>query len=129
MAWGGFFGGRKNNNRALPWKRLTDIAQLDALLKASNTRPQLVFKHSTRCNISSMALERFEREWNTETDADIHYLDLIAHRNISNAIADRTGVMHQSPQAILIKFGEVRYQASHSAISADGIGRCLIADD
>jgi len=121
MAWGGIFGGKQDKGKAFPWKQLTDINQWNELLKASDTRPQLVFKHSTRCSISSMALERFEREWNPETEADVWYLDLLQHRNISNAIAEHTGVMHQSPQAMLIDKGEVRYQASHSAISSRDI--------
>jgi len=125
MAWGGIFGGKKDSANAFPWKQLTEIAQLDGLLKASATRPQLIFKHSTRCSISSMALERFEREWNAGTQAEVWYLNLLAHRNISNAVAEHTGVMHQSPQAILIKNGEVRYQASHSAISARDVALAL----
>lgn len=123
MGWSDFFGNGKGKRSELPWQELTGHEQLDGILKASFTRPQLIFKHSTRCSISSMALERFGREWDAGTEAEIWYLDLLQHRDISNAIEARTGIVHQSPQAILLKDGEVAYDASHSAISADAIAK------
>ena len=123
MGWSDFFGEDKKKQTALPWKTLTESVQLDGILNISATRPQLIFKHSTRCNISSMALERFGREWDAGTEADLWFLDLLQHRDISDAIEARTGIVHQSPQAILLMDGEVRYDASHSAISAAVIAK------
>jgi bacillithiol system protein YtxJ len=117
MGWNGLFGS-KSERVSTPWKHLNGPDQLDGIVTDSATRPQLIFKHSTRCSISSMALERFEREWDPATTCDIWLLDLLQHRDISNAIAQRTGVMHQSPQAILLVGGDAVYDASHSAISA-----------
>lgn len=125
MGWTDFFGGNEKKGHGLPWQQLTDIAQLDGILAEKTSRPQLVFKHSTRCSISSMALQRFEREWDAGIDADIWYLDLLHYRDISNAIAQRTGVMHQSPQVILLIAGKSVYDASHSGISADMINSLI----
>lgn len=117
MGWNGLFGSR-SERASVPWKHLDGLGQLDDIIAESAARPQLIFKHSTRCSISSMALERFEREWDPATACDIWLLDLLQHRDISNAIAQRTGVMHQSPQAILVVDGDAVFDASHSAISA-----------
>lgn len=121
MGWADFFGGNEKGKRELPWRQLNDMVQVDGILAKDSVRPQLIFKHSTRCNISSMALQRFEREWDADTDADIWYLDLLQYRMISSAIAERSGVVHQSPQAILFFKGEVIHDASHSSISAPQI--------
>ncbi len=105
----------------LPWKEITRLEDLAAIEEGSKHRPQVIFKHSTRCSISSMALSRFERSWEGEEPLDIWYLDLIAYRAVSNEIADRFNVTHQSPQAIMIHNGEVRYHNSHNAIDLGDI--------
>ncbi len=123
MSWKGFFGGGDSN---IPWKEMTNESQIDEILKASRTKAQLIFKHSTRCSISSMAKSRLEREWNLE-HVEPWYLDLLAHRNISNAVAEKLGVFHESPQAILLQNGKVVYTASHQAISASEMDESLTA--
>jgi len=99
----------------MEWEKLTVLEQLDAIVEASSSRPVLLLKHSTRCSISSTALNRLERSWNAaETNNTLpFYLDLIAHRDISQAIAERFHVEHQSPQALIIKNGTCVYHASH----------------
>ncbi len=102
----------------MPWKKLTELGQLDEILNAPSSEKHLIFKHSTRCSISAMALRRFETEWSAENqDLTIWYLDLLNHRDISNAIAEKTGVMHQSPQAIALKGGKIYYTDTHGQIS------------
>jgi bacillithiol system protein YtxJ len=103
-----------------PWVELTSSEQLHELLKSSETKPVLFFKHSTRCSISSMALNRFENNMDTER-ATCVYLDLIAYRSLSNEIEALTKVQHQSPQAILINNHEVIYAEAHSGINAQDI--------
>lgn len=121
MSW---FGTSKKER--FPWTELTSSEQLQELLQASEQQPVLLFKHSTRCSISSMALSRFENNWSTPQDqCTCVYLDLIAHRSLSNEIAETTHVVHQSPQAILIKNHEVAYEATHSAIDALAIQQLL----
>lgn len=102
----------------MQWTELTDKAQLDAIDQASTEAPVLIFKHSTRCNISSAAVARLERAW-TATDDAAHvafHLDLIRYRDVSNAIAQRYGVEHASPQVLVIRNGKCVYSESHFGI-------------
>lgn len=102
------------------WIQLTDEAQLSNIKTLSNTRPQLIFKHSTRCSVSSMAKSRLERG-SAPAGIDFYYLDLIKYRNISQKIADEFDVSHESPQVLLIKNSECVYDESHSGISMNEI--------
>ena len=90
------------------WIEITDEAQLINVKNASKTKPQLIFKHSTRCSISSMAKNRLEKE-TTPEGIDFYYLDLIKYRNISKIVAETFDVNHESPQILLIKNGECIY--------------------
>lgn len=107
-----------------PWVKLTSSEQLHELLKSSETKPVLLFKHSTRCSISSMALNRFENNMDPEK-ATCVYLDLLAYRPISAEIESVTKVQHQSPQAILIDNHQVIYTETHSGINAQDILKLL----
>lgn len=108
------------------WHKLTDISQLNDIQKLSKEQSSagltvLLFKHSTRCSISSMALSRLESRWKDNEHIPAYYLDLLNHRDISNAIADLYSVEHASPQVLVIKNGICIYHASHSAISVTDI--------
>ncbi|RTZ06274.1 bacillithiol system redox-active protein YtxJ [Flavobacterium sp. GSP6] len=105
------------------WNELTDLVQLDEIIAISNEKPVAIFKHSTRCSISRMALKQFENEFNSSDKVTPYFLDLIAHRDISNEIVNRFVVTHQSPQLILIKDGKAIYNVSHSDIDAEELGR------
>jgi len=121
----GFFNSSKNKT-SFPWIELASMDQLNDVLKESGNKPLLLFKHSTRCSISSMALNRFENEWDRASDdADLYYLDLLNYREISNAIEVATNIIHQSPQVIVVKNDEVIYTASHTSISAKEIHTLL----
>ena len=109
---------RSKSREELPWKPLNQERMIADIIEASKSEAQLIFKHSTRCSISSMALNRFESEWPQDANCTIYFLDLIAFRAVSNQVADELHVEHQSPQAILVQNGEVTYHASHSAIRA-----------
>ncbi len=100
------------------WQPITTIDQLEQIKTASFTTPQVIFKHSTTCSISRMALDRFERS-DTPENVDFHYLDLLNNRAISNAIAEFFQVHHESPQVILVKQGECIYDESHYGIMMD----------
>jgi len=110
------FKGNKIN-----WNELTDLVQLDEIIAISNEKPVAIFKHSTKCSVSRMALKQFENEFNSPDKITPYFLDLIAHRDISNEIANRFGVTHQSPQLILIKNGKAIYNVSHSDIDAESL--------
>jgi len=101
----------------IKWKSLNSIEQLDAIILDSNNKSSVIFKHSTRCSISTMALNRLEKLENDFYDrANFYYLDLIAYREVSNAIADKLSVHHESPQVIWVENGECTYDASHMEI-------------
>lgn len=102
------------------WINLTEDQQLEAIRQESNARPIVIFKHSTRCAISSMAKNRLERSTQPE-NIDFYYLDLIRHRDISNKIAENFQVHHESPQILLIKNGECIYEESHNGIDMEEI--------
>jgi hypothetical protein len=104
----------------LDWISLTSSAQLADIKEKSKNKAQLIFKHSTRCSISSMAKNRLERETPPE-NVDFYYLDLISYRELSAKIAEEFSVFHESPQVILIKNGECSYDESHSGINMDDI--------
>ncbi len=101
------------------YKILKDINQLEEIDNLSNTRLQIILKHSTRCSVSSMAKRSLDTELKQagNNDFDIYYLDLIAYRAVSNAIADRYHVQHESPQILAIKNGKCIFHASHSDVS------------
>lgn len=102
------------------WKKLTAVEQLDQLVTASAQNPVLIFKHSTRCSISATSLSRLERNWE-DIGTVPYYLDIIAHRDVSNALADRFGVPHQSPQVLVLKNGDCIHDSSHFSIAFDAI--------
>jgi bacillithiol system protein YtxJ len=105
--------------KKLNWIYLKTTAQLDQLFSGNNGRPALIFKHSTRCNISKGALERFESKWKQDkTNCDLYFVDVIMDRPISTAIAERSATIHHSPQALLVVDGKVIYNKTHEAISA-----------
>ena len=91
---------------------------LEELIENSFIRPQLIFKHSTRCSISRYVLSDFIAYFTfTSDELEAHYLDLLNYREISNQIANQLEVIHQSPQILLIKNGKAVVYASHEGIT------------
>ena len=113
------------NENKINWNELTDLGQLNEIIAMSNEKPVAIFKHSTRCSVSRMALKQFENEFDSSDKVTPYFLDLIEYRAISNAIAEQFGVVHQSPQLILIKDGKAVYNVSHSEIDAEELATKL----
>ena len=108
------------------WINLTNAQELNQIVERSHKVPCLIFKHSTRCSISFMAKHRLEAQWDFDaSQIEPYYLDLISYRNISNEIAERFQVHHESPQMLLIKEGECIHDASHLDISVEEIKEVL----
>jgi bacillithiol system protein YtxJ len=97
------------------WIALNNIDQLDIISQESKENPVVIYKHSTSCSTSRISLDRLNRNYKPEEFAGIktYYLDLLTYRNISNAIANKFDVVHESPQAIVIKDGRAIYSVSH----------------
>jgi bacillithiol system protein YtxJ len=124
----GIFGSKdpseKKEKKELPWLRLARMDQLDELVEISKTRPVVIFKHSTRCGISRMVLRQFENNLDLPPDSiRLYYLDLLSFRDISDEIAVRFQVLHQSPQLIILQNGIAVHHSSHHGIDAGIISR------
>ena len=104
----------------MTWNDLTEESQLAGIKELSSTKPVVIFKHSTRCSISTMAKSRLERSIAPE-GLVFYYLDLIRYRTISGMLADEFGVHHESPQVLLIRNGACVYDESHNGISMEEI--------
>lgn len=107
----------------MDWKRLESLEQLSQIKEESQEKPVLIFKHSSRCSISSIAWDRLKRNWKYEDSERVspYFLDLISYREISNTIAKEFEVYHESPQIILIKEGKAVYDTSHMGINYNDI--------
>lgn len=94
--------------------------ELDGLFEKSSEQPVFLFKHSLTCPISSGVFQTV-----SEIDADV-YLVVVQHaRDISNAVAEKTGVRHESPQAIVIRDGKTVYHASHYDVNVKDVEESL----
>lgn len=108
----------------VPWHVLSKMEQLDEIVEESKTTPVAIFKHSTRCGISRGVLKLLERNYNiTDAQLKLYYLDLLENRGISNEIATRFKVHHESPQMIVLKNGVVVHHDSHHSIEASHLER------
>lgn len=117
-----FWKKTKENTASMHWYPLESKEQLDELITESEAHDVLIYKHSTRCGISSMALSRLERGWTEDLNRiKPYFLDLLAHRDLSNEVAHLFEIPHESPQLLLIRNGQVVYHDSHMNISADRI--------
>jgi|SRR5690606_27907185 len=103
----------------VPWHILNNMEQLDTIILESKNSPVAIFKHSTRCGISRGVMKIFERNYAlTDDQLKLYYLDIFENRAISDEIAVRFQVNHESPQLIVIMDGLVVYYDSHHSIEA-----------
>ncbi len=105
------------------WIKLDSVDLLDSIVEDKSNKPVIIFKHSTSCSISAMALNRLERSWDESEmeKVDAYYLDLLSFRDVSNAIEEKFGIAHQSPQILIIKNGACVYDNSHMGINYQSI--------
>jgi bacillithiol system protein YtxJ len=110
------------------YQRIGPTTTVDELLAASQRQPVLVFKHSLTCPVSHAAFHEFERFLAARPASDGVRYELIEVQNdrpASNEVAQRTGIRHESPQAILLDKGAVRWHASHWKINRDALEEAL----
>lgn len=105
---------------ALEFISLDTLEQLDSIIHESAVEPILIFKHSRSCGISFDVLQQLEA-----VDHKIHVVVVQENRQISDAIADRLGIRHASPQAFVLKHGKPVYHATHYGIDLDAIASHL----
>ena len=94
--------------------KLHSEADMDEVLSSDRL---LLFKHSPTCPVSAQAFFEYRSFCDENPDLATLWLDVIEQRPASNAIAEATGVPHESPQALWLRNGAVAWHASHSAIT------------
>ena len=111
-----------------PWQPLTQAEQLQDVVRESHEQPVIIFKHSTTCSISAAAKGKLERQWAEAglSDTKLYFLDLLRFRPLSTEITRQFGIEHESPQLLLIKDGECRYNASHMGIRLSEVKQALL---
>lgn len=126
------FGGKANESSKdkkqlyINWLPLTSLEQLEEIKEQSKTQSILIFKHSTRCGISSMVIKQFEKLFTEEHQKlKVYYLDLLNYRNISDEVGYKFQVMHQSPQLLVIKNGVSLHNSSHYDITLTDLTRFI----
>lgn len=119
------FGSDSQEDKVMNWNSI-DWNQFNAILLSSNRRPQVIYKHSTRCATSYFALKNIQML--SEEDigkADFYLVNVIGDRELSQKIARELGVRHESPQVIILKGGEVQWHGSHQQVQAEIISSHL----
>ena len=112
----------KNENVEAKFFTLNAMEQFDEIDEISHTKPVVLFKHSTRCIISRTVLKQFDTEFQFTDDKIAWYLlDLLNYRDLSNEIANRYNVVHQSPQIVVIRNGKAVFNESHDSISVEDL--------
>lgn len=104
--------------------KLTTEAQLDQAIAASHQRPIVFFKHSSTCGISAAAYEQMVDAVDPGT-SEWYLVDVRADRPLSNAIARRFGVRHESPQVLVVGGERVRWHASHYRVTASAVRQAI----
>lgn len=107
----------------MEFKTLNQSDQLNEIDSLSHSKLQAIYKHSTSCYVSRIAKKNLleELESDKENLMDVYYLDLLSYRELSNNIANRYSVQHESPQILFIKDGKCIYHASHSDVSISAV--------
>src|SRR5829696_4905944 len=106
---------------------LNDVQSLDAAIAESRERPVLLFKHSRHCGVSCEALDELQSHIDARVEATVAYkmITVQTHRPVSDAVSQRLGLRHETPQAILLKDGKVVWNASHFRITANQLDQVL----
>lgn len=116
------FGGNSSNTENSIWETVESVEDLDKIFLVSLERPQIIFKHSTNCGVSFFVMRNLNTPEIYENDQiDLHLIDVIRNRSISQVFAERIDVRHESPQIFIIKDGEVIWHASHNLVNAKNV--------
>jgi len=105
------------------FEEITDPAQLEALLQSDH--PVWLMKHSTTCPISAAAYQQFEQYLDQHPQAEAGFIVVQSSRDLSNQVAQMTGVTHQSPQVLLVRNGQVLFHASHGDITVQNLAHAM----
>lgn len=119
---GDIFNPKGESDIDFEWQSISDKEGLRAIVMASNSKPQIIYKHSTRCATSFFALKNVQRlSKEMKKKADFYMVDVIGERKVSFQIAEDLGVRHESPQLIILKDGEVSWHGSHHRVNVEAL--------
>jgi bacillithiol system protein YtxJ len=108
------------------WIPLNSLEQIKTIKELSKSETILVFKHSTRCGISSMVIKRFENLFDSSmNNIKVYYLDLLNFRAISDEVGYSFQAQHQSPQLLIIRNEVAVLNVSHYDITTVNIQKHL----
>jgi bacillithiol system protein YtxJ len=100
--------------------RIAEVESFEELAKRSHDAPVVVFKHSTTCPISAAAFNEL-----SQFDGDVALVEVQSARNLSKEIEQRTGVVHESPQVLVLRKGRVVWEASHWRVKAEAVQQAV----
>lgn len=104
--------------------KVNDTGALEQLYEHSRQKPVVLFKHSLTCPISSAAYSQM-----LNFDGEVALVEVQTSRDVSQEIARRTGLRHESPQVIVLRNGQVIWDASHFKITAAAVSRAIRGAD
>ena len=116
-------GNQGSGMSSINWIKLESEKDINELKSLSKSKICMIFKYSTRCGSSAVALDRLERSWDRTEMSEVQpfFLDLITYRNLSNLVAQEFDVLHESPQIILIENSSSVFDTSHFSINYNNI--------
>jgi bacillithiol system protein YtxJ len=109
---------------AMEFVDVDDSAALEEVFARSRHAPVVLFKHSTTCPISARAYQQMS-QLDRNTVGDVSLVIVQTARAVSDEVARRTGVRHQSPQAFVLRDGKAVWDASHFDVTADAVERAV----
>ena len=102
------------------FERVTEPSAIEELTERSKDRPVVIFKHSLTCPISASAFDQME-----VFDGPVSLVEVQKARALSDEIESRLGVRHESPQVIVLRNGQVVWNASHFKITSDAVAKAV----
>ena len=99
---------------------IDDVESLDRFIFEAGETPAIVFKHSNTCGVSA----RVYREISQVT-RPVGIVIVQHARDVSDEIARRFGIQHETPQAIIVCGARVLWSASHYAVKAHAVEEAL----
>ena len=100
--------------------RITDSESFEELLARSNRQPVVLFKHSITCSISGLAYQELKR-----FNGEVALVEVQKARELSKEIEKRTGIAHQSPQVMVLRNGQVVWNASHWQVKSEDVAEAV----
>jgi bacillithiol system protein YtxJ len=107
-------------------RKLEGVADLDGVLQ---DEVAVVYKHSPVCGLSSRALREVRGFAEARPALPIYLVNVITRRDLSRQIEERTGIRHESPQAIVLRRGRPSWHGSHRAVTEEALSGAVDTPD